>query len=173
MVKLPGYASMMPVNPYGTTGAIIAVTRDAIARAIATGARISAPLAVTPCGSIVPSGNKTVSIFAGTHSRNSIQLMRSISRVLGVPRRRDSAAAAFIDMTKTPAERDDDASSKRRSLFVLRFYLAIKRSHADAEHARRLLARTTAMCQGRFDYTALLLLNKFVETLANWHCRHC
>jgi len=103
---------MMPVNPYGTTGAIHPLTRDAIARAIATGARISAPLAVTPCGSIVPSGSKTVLIFAGTHSRNSIQLMRSISHVLGSDAGGISAATAFIDMTKVPPGRDDDASSK-------------------------------------------------------------
>ena len=29
------------------------------------------------------------------------------------------------------------------------------------------------MGQSRFDYTALLLLNEFVESLANRHCRHC
>jgi hypothetical protein len=83
MVKLPGYASIVPVNPYGITGAIMALTRAAIARAIATGAKMSAPFAVTPWGSIVPSGSKTVLIFAGTQSRNSIQLMRSSSRVVG------------------------------------------------------------------------------------------
>src|SRR5213595_1970462 len=65
------------------TGAIMAFNRGAISLATATGAIISAPFAVTPWGSIVPSGNRTVLIFPGTHSRNSIQLIRSISRVLG------------------------------------------------------------------------------------------
>jgi hypothetical protein len=55
------------VNPYGITGAIIAFTRGAISFATATGARISAPFAVTPWGSIVPSGSKTVLILPGTH----------------------------------------------------------------------------------------------------------
>src|SRR6202030_3270934 len=66
-----------------------------------------------------------------------------------------------------------ERATPRSSLFVLRFDLAVKRGHADAEHARRLLARTTAMRQSRFDYTALLLLNKFIESLSNRHCRHC
>jgi hypothetical protein len=44
---------------------------------------MSVPLGATPCGSSVPRGSKTVWIFAGTHSRNSIQVMRSMSRVLG------------------------------------------------------------------------------------------
>ena len=60
-----------------------ALVRAAMARAIATGAMMSAPLAVTPCGSSVPSGTSTVSIRLGTTSRNSIQLMRSSSRVVG------------------------------------------------------------------------------------------
>src|SRR4029453_14968903 len=55
-------------------GAINALTRGAISRAMATGARMSVPLGATPCGSSVPSGSKTVRIFAGTNSRNSIQL---------------------------------------------------------------------------------------------------
>ncbi len=54
-----------------------------MARAIASGAMMSAPFAVTPCGSRVPSGTRTVSICSGTISRNSIQLMRSSSRVDG------------------------------------------------------------------------------------------
>src|SRR4051794_35359583 len=83
MVSPPGYASSTPVKPYGTTGAIIAFTRSAMARAIATGAMISVPLAVAPCASIVPNGRSTVWILSGTHSRNSIQLIRSISRVVG------------------------------------------------------------------------------------------
>src|SRR4029453_15839236 len=48
-----------------------------------TGARMSVPLGATPCGSSVPTGCKTVRIFAGTHSRNLFQVRRSISRVLG------------------------------------------------------------------------------------------
>src|SRR5439155_19531480 len=74
---------MIPVNPYEITGATMALTRGAISRAIATGTRMSVPLGATPCGSSVPSGSRTVWIFAGTHSRNSIQLIRSISQVLG------------------------------------------------------------------------------------------
>src|SRR3954462_4555178 len=66
------------------TGAIIAFTRGAISLAIATGIIISVPFAVTPCGSNVPNGNNTVSILDGTSSPNSIQLMRSISRVIDV-----------------------------------------------------------------------------------------
>src|SRR5690349_837472 len=54
-----------------------------MARAIATGAMMSVPLAVAPWASSVPSGRSTVRIFSGTHSRNSIQLIRSISRVMG------------------------------------------------------------------------------------------
>ena len=43
---------------------------------------MSVSLGATPCGSNVPSGSKTVAILVGTQSRNSSQLMRSISRVL-------------------------------------------------------------------------------------------
>src|ERR1700682_154523 len=64
----------------------MAFTCDAISFAITTGTRMSVPLAVTPCASSVPSGSSTVLIFAGTHSQNSIQLMRSISRVVGLVR---------------------------------------------------------------------------------------
>src|SRR5690349_9565513 len=63
-------------------GAIIAFTSRAILPAIATGAVMSAPLLMTPCGSIVPVGRITVLIFEGTTSLNSIQLMLLISRVL-------------------------------------------------------------------------------------------
>src|SRR5215210_1930997 len=48
---------------------------------MAIGAVMSAPLLTTPCGSSVPVGSRTVVIFEGTTSRNSIQLIRSISRV--------------------------------------------------------------------------------------------
>jgi hypothetical protein len=72
---------MLPVIPYGRTGAIIALTEGAILRAIAIGAVLSAPLFATPCGSSVPVGSSTVWTFAGTVSRNSIQLIRSISRL--------------------------------------------------------------------------------------------
>ena len=54
-----------------------------MSRAIASGARMSAPFAVTPCASSVPSGSSTVCERAGTSSRSSIQLMRSSSRVEG------------------------------------------------------------------------------------------
>src|SRR6266513_3028081 len=63
-------------------GAIIAFTSRAILRARATGAVISAPLLITPCGSSVPVGRMTVLIFEGTTSLNSIQLMSLISRVV-------------------------------------------------------------------------------------------
>src|SRR5262245_19892424 len=69
--------------PYGITGATNAFTRGAISRAIATGARMSAPFAVTPCGSSVPRGRSTVWTRPGTHSWNSIQFRRSSSRVRG------------------------------------------------------------------------------------------
>jgi hypothetical protein len=49
--------------------------------AIAVGAVLSAPLLMTPCGSSVPVESSTVFIFDGTTSLNSIQLIRSISRV--------------------------------------------------------------------------------------------
>src|SRR5215203_4653396 len=72
---------MEPVIPYGSVGAIIAFVRRAIVRAIAVGAVLSAPLFTTPCGSSVPVGSRTVVILDGTVSLNSIQLIRSISRV--------------------------------------------------------------------------------------------
>ena len=84
-----------------------ALVRGAMARAIATGAMMSAPLAVTPCGSSVPSGTSTVSIRFGTTSRNSIQLMRSSSRVVGA-----CAAAALATITH------DSVTQVRRSLMV-------------------------------------------------------
>src|SRR5688500_12686543 len=67
--------------PYESVGAIIALVRRAIVRAIAVGAVLSAPLFITPCGSSVPVGSSTVLTLDGTVSLNSIQLMRSISRV--------------------------------------------------------------------------------------------
>src|SRR5262245_42771570 len=63
------------------TGAIMALTSRAILRAMVTGAVMSAPLLITPCGSSVPVGRITVLIFAGTTSLNSIQLMSLMSRV--------------------------------------------------------------------------------------------
>src|SRR6186713_779064 len=45
---------------------------------------MSAPFAVTPCASMVPRGSRTVSMVAGTTSRNSIQLIFARSRVVGV-----------------------------------------------------------------------------------------
>src|SRR5919197_5589300 len=77
--------------PYGRTGANMALTGGAMARAIARGAVMSAPLLMTPCGSSVPVGKSTVCTFDGTASLNSIQLMRSISRVETTSR----GAAAF------------------------------------------------------------------------------
>src|ERR1043166_4342632 len=67
--------------PYDKVGAIIAFVRRAMVFAIANGAVLSAPLLMTPCGSRVPVGRRTVVIFDGTTSLNSIQLIRSISRV--------------------------------------------------------------------------------------------
>jgi hypothetical protein len=64
------------------TGAISALTSRAILRAIATGAVMSAPLLITPCGSSVPVGKITVLILEGTASLNSIQFMSLMSRVL-------------------------------------------------------------------------------------------
>src|ERR1700739_3194666 len=97
---------------------------------------MSVPFAVTPCGSIVPSGNSTVSIFSGTHSRNSIQLIRSISRVVGPPLFRED----FIGLMRC-----------RGLLLFLRLYLSIKRGHADADHVGRLLSRTIAVRERSFD----------------------
>src|SRR4029077_18168176 len=48
------------------------------------------------------------------------------------------------------------------------FHFPIERGHADAEHARGLFARTTAMVQSGVDISAFLLLDEFVECLANW-----
>ena len=92
------------------TGAISALVRDAMARAIATGAMMSAPLAVTPCGSSVPSGTSTVSTRFGTTSRNSIQLMRSSSRVVG------ACAAAALAEQHQRRQRDDDRTKRSWSL---------------------------------------------------------
>src|SRR5437667_12329187 len=90
------------------TGAIMAFNLGAISLAMATGAIISAPFAVTPCGSMVPSGKRTVLIFPGTHSRNSIQLMRSISRVLGA----DGSAAETVAATRQPRKREKLANDE-------------------------------------------------------------
>src|SRR5678816_4803750 len=79
----PAYASIAPVIPYGTIGATIAFTPGAICFAIATGAVMSAPLLITPCGSSVPVGRITVLTFDGTSSLSSIQLMSERSRVEG------------------------------------------------------------------------------------------
>ena len=101
----PGYASIEPVIPYGTAGAIIAFSRGASSRAIASGAVMSAPLFATPCGSSVPVGNSTVRIFDGTSSRNSIQLIRAMSRscarAVRVKRRRSAAASLRIHAAKS------------------------------------------------------------------------
>src|SRR4026208_600750 len=141
-------------------GAIIAFKRGAISLAMATGARISAPFAVTPWGSNVPRGNRTVCIFPGTHSRNSIQLMRSISRVLGACAsaaiapvltrqwtKQSNANGDFLRAFKTTSIRQDHFTTslschvenrggvKRqgtRLLFALGFHFPIKRSHTDA-----------------------------------------
>src|SRR5262245_58257679 len=75
---------MLPVIPYGSVGAIIAFIVGAIFRAIASGAMLSAPFAVTPCGSSVPVGNMTVFTLTGTTSLNSIQLIRFNSQVEGL-----------------------------------------------------------------------------------------
>ncbi len=61
-------------------GAIRALTSAAIASAILTGAKLSAPLFTTPCGSSVPVVSSTVLTFVGTISRNSIQFSSSIQR---------------------------------------------------------------------------------------------
>src|SRR5712692_11498605 len=63
-------------------GAISALTSAAMARAMATGAVLSAPLLATPCGSRVPTVSRTVEICAGTTWRNSIQFSSSIRRLL-------------------------------------------------------------------------------------------
>ena len=95
----PGYASIEPVIPYGTAGAVIAFRRGASSRAIPSGAVMSAPLLATPCGSSVPVGSSTVRIFDGTSSRNSIQLMRAMSRswpAAEIARRRKRKADARL-----------------------------------------------------------------------------
>ena len=48
---------------------------------MAMGAVLSAPLLMTPCGSIVPTVTSTVSMRAGTSFLNSIQFRSFISRV--------------------------------------------------------------------------------------------
>src|SRR4051812_906278 len=117
------------------TGAIIAFTRGAISFAMATGARMSAPFAVTPCGSIVPIGRSTVLILPGTHSRNSIQLIRSISRVLGAGGSAAKAATGMRQASRKPTE-TIGLRAARTLLFALRLDLAIHRGHADTENAR-------------------------------------
>src|SRR3954469_17010137 len=150
------------------TGAIIAFTRGAISLAIATGARMSAPFAVTPCASIVPSGSSTVLILPGIHSRNSIQLIRSSSRVLGAG---GSAANAPTGAREANRKQTDENAlpAARTLLFALRLDLAIHRSHADPENAGGFLAGTSAVVQRRFDVTAFLLLDEFIERLADRH----
>ncbi len=62
----------------------MAFTSRAILRASATGAVMSAPLLMTPCGSIVPVGRMTVFDLRRDESRKSIQLMSLMSRVATV-----------------------------------------------------------------------------------------
>src|SRR5436190_2902761 len=177
----------------------MAFSFGAISLAMATGAMMSAPFAVTPWGSIVPTGRRTVLIFPGTNSRNSIQLIRSISLVLGAscsapealtatrqPRKniqgngdrlktREASRATF--MSPIFSQRPDAATSEISTgwtgtsalLFALRFYFSVERRHADAEHACGLFPRSAAMIQRGVDISAFLLLNEFVQTLAHWH----
>src|SRR3954467_7339012 len=100
------------------TGAIIAFTRGAMSFAIATGARMSAPFAVTPWGSIVPRGRRTVLILPGTHSRNSIQLIRSISRVLG-PAGSAAKAADWMRKASRQQAKQIGLPAARTLLFAL------------------------------------------------------
>src|SRR5438270_12789466 len=133
---------------------------------------MSAPFAVTPCASIVPRGRSTVLILPGIHSRNSIQLIRSSSRVLGPG---GSAANAANGMTEARRKQTEmiGLPAARTLLFALRLDLAIHRGHADAEDAGVFLERASAMVQRRFDVTAFLLLDKFAERLADVPLGHC
>src|SRR5688500_2127289 len=98
-----------------------AFRRGAMAFAMATGARMSAPFAVTPCGSSVPSGNSTVCTFDGTAALNSIQLMRAMSRSTGAP---CCCAAA-------------SAATRRSAVCMVRY----ARSLLHPERSRRVRAR--------------------------------
>src|SRR5579863_5069626 len=86
-----------------------ALTSPAMLLAMATGAVLSAPLLMTPCGSSVPTVTMTVSIDFGTSCLNSIQLRSSISRVDGgfcatatvVREQRSATAMAELRMART------------------------------------------------------------------------
>src|ERR1051325_7817478 len=110
---------MLPVMPKGMTGAIMALTSLAILRAIATGAVMSAPLLITPCGSIVPVGRITVLIFAGTTSLNSIQLMSLISRVETVS---DACARAWVAARVRMQNRKKSERNIRKNLLMLKIF---------------------------------------------------
>src|SRR5438270_787367 len=91
----------------------MALTRGAIALAIATGAVMSAPLLMTPCGSSVPVGKRTVCTFDGTASLNSIQLMRSISRVETTSRAAGGEGAEFFRVCAAATKALAAANSKK------------------------------------------------------------
>src|SRR4051794_5056028 len=80
-------------------GATMALTSSAMARAMACGARLSAPLAVTPWPSSVPIVSRTASTRAGTSLPNSIQLISSRRRVDGF------CACAADEASSTAARR--------------------------------------------------------------------
>src|ERR1044071_5056246 len=86
----------------------------------------------------------------------------------------DSYRPYFHINGRLPRPKSDRSSGpldnqEKSLLFALRFHFPIERGHADAEHARGLFARTTAMVQSGVDISAFLLLDEFVQGLANWH----
>src|SRR5256714_12167766 len=131
---------MLPVMPYGRTGAINALTRGAIWRAIATGAVMSAPLLMTPCGSKVPVGSKTVVIFDGTTSLNSIQLMRSISRVETMSLWAGGVDADFFKVCAVATRAL--AAANRSTIADTEILIFFLRFDLDCRTARRRVART-------------------------------
>src|SRR5438477_4067020 len=75
-------------------------------------------------------------------------------------------------MWERPECRDIGTIRSCRLLLALRLYFPIKRRHANAQHARRLFAGTTALIERRLDVAALLLLDEFIERLTHRHRRY-
>src|SRR5947209_11166893 len=119
----------------------MALTRGAIALAIATGAVMSAPLLMTPCGSSVPVGKRTVCTFDGTASLNSIQLMRSSSRVETTSRAGGRVAAELFKVCAAATKALAAANSRKTTdteilISSLRFNL-----ECWARQRRKIVAR--------------------------------
>src|SRR6185503_6735340 len=79
----PASAPRDAVTPYGIAGATKAFRRSATASPSREGISLSVPRLRMPCASSVPTGTRTVSISAGTHSPISIQFRRARRRSFG------------------------------------------------------------------------------------------